>query len=105
MRFTQARGEFADALLETSSGGRVAGLAVLGVQSLAPGRKQVVMASAGPRGAARVRTVDGEIVVTPDPGAVVEMQQRSVGYLELDAFLRELSLGVYRQPGRQEDRQ
>ena len=104
VRSANARGEFADALLETG-GSRALGLAVLGVQTLAPGRNQEVMASAGPRGAVRVRTASGEIVVTPDPASVTSMEQRSVDYLGLDAFMRELRLGVYREPTRQEERQ
>jgi adenylate cyclase len=103
-RSTQARGDFADALLETSTGSRALGLAVLGVQTLAPGRNQEIVASAGPRGAARVRTASGEIVVTPDAAAVTTMRQRSVEYFDLDAFLKELRLGVYRQPAGQEER-
>jgi hypothetical protein len=103
LRFTQARGDFSDQLLETATVGRAMGLAMLGVQSLAPGRNQEVVASAGPRGVARVRTVDGEIVVNPDTAAVVEMRQRPLNYVDLDTFLRELSLGVHRQPVRPEE--
>ena len=100
----QERGDFADNLLDARPAGGALGLVGLGVQSLAPGRNQEVVASAGPRGVARVRTVDGEIAVNPDTVAVVNMRRRSANYFDLDAFLRELRLGMYAQPGRQEER-
>jgi adenylate cyclase len=102
-RVPAARGEFGDELLQTGTG-RIGGLAALGIQSLAPGRSQAVVASAGPRGVARVRTVDGEIVVTPDTEAVNRMQQWAASYLDLDRFLRELALGIYAPPARREER-
>jgi adenylate cyclase len=105
LRYEQTRGDFADQLLDAATPGRALGLAMLGVQTLAPGRNQEVVASAGPRGVARVRTVDGEITINPDPAAVARMRERSASYLDLDTFLRELQLGVYAQPGRQEEHQ
>jgi hypothetical protein len=102
-RFPAAHGDFADALLETGVIGRVGGLTALGVQSLAPGRSQAVVASAGPRGVARVRTVDGEIEVMPDTAAVMQMQQRAANYFDLEAFMRELRLGIYAPTARREE--
>ena len=103
LRFPQARADFADNLLETGTVRRAAqGLAALGVSALGQGRDQEVVASAGARGAVPVQTPEGEIIVNPDTVGIQRMEARAVGLIELDAFLREASLGVYAQPARQE---
>ena len=103
LRFPQARADFADNLLETGTVRRAAqGLAALGVSALGQGRDQEVVASAGARGAVPVQTPEGEIIVNPDTVGIQRMEARAVGLIELDAFLREASLGVYAEPARQE---
>ncbi|MFW6080024.1 MAG: adenylate/guanylate cyclase domain-containing protein, partial [Gemmatimonadota bacterium] len=91
-----ARTDFEASLLETG-GGRVAGRNVLRLSMEAVGgaRDEEVVASAGARGVARVRTIDGEIEVMPDTAAIVRMQSDGVGIVELDRFLREAGLGPY----------
>ena len=91
LRRAVARADFADNLLSAGAGGRLGrSLGRFGVQSLGGERRTDVVASAGARGVARVRTVDGEIVVQPDTAAVLAMERVTVDLAELDRFLREL---------------
>lgn len=55
----------------------------------------VVTASAGARGVDEIDTPKGKLSVTPDPGAVVWLESRQVGPLELEAFLLAGGLGPY----------
>ena len=103
LRFTQARADFADNLLETGTVRRAgSALARLGVETLGAGRDQEVVASAGARGAVPVQTPEGELIVEPDTAAILRMQARAPNFIALDAFLRQASLGVYAQPARPE---
>jgi hypothetical protein len=91
LRRPVARAEFDDNLLAAGSAGRLGrSLGSFGVASLAGERRTDVVASAGARGVARVRTVDGEIVVNPDTAAVRRLEAVDIGLIELERFLREL---------------
>jgi adenylate cyclase len=84
-----ARAEFSDDLLRTGAVGRLGRSAArLGVHAIGGERRQDVVASAGARGVARVRTLDGEIDVMPDSAAVARIQRMEIGIIELDRFLR-----------------
>ncbi len=90
LRRPAARAEFADALLDTGTGGRLGRrLAQLGVQAAGGERRSEVVASAGARGVVTVRTVDGEITVTPDTAAIRGLEQVRIGILDLERFWRE----------------
>lgn len=94
LRRPVARAEFGEDVFATGSVGRLAGsLGRFGVGQLSGERDAAVVASAGPRGVARVRTVDGELEVNPDPAAVRRLEGVDIGILELDRFLRELLKG------------
>lgn len=94
LRRPVARAEFGDDLFSTGSVGRLArSLGRFGVGELGGERDAAVVASAGPRGVARVRTVDGEIEVDPDPEAIRRLEELRIGILELERFLRELRKG------------
>ena len=54
-----------------------------------------VTASAGARGVDEIETPEGRVSVTPDSSAVVWLDSRHVGPLELEAFLLEGELGPY----------
>jgi hypothetical protein len=53
-----------------------------------------VVASAGARGVARVRTVDGEIEVMPDTAAVERLGRVEIDLIDLERFWREGGLVV-----------
>jgi hypothetical protein len=85
-----ARGEFPASLLSTGTASRLGrNLARFGIAAAGGERRGGVVASAGARGVARVRTVDGEIVVMPDTAAVRAMQGEGIDFLELVRFWRE----------------
>ncbi len=84
-----ARGEFPDSLLATGTASRLGrSLARFGITAAGGERREQVVASAGARGVARVRTVDGEIEVMPDTAAVRAMQGEGIDFLELVRFWR-----------------
>jgi len=62
------------------------GLLKSGLSSFSPAGNTQVTSAAGARGVGQVRTADGTISVTPDPGAVEWMEQRSVSAVELESF-------------------
>jgi adenylate cyclase len=85
-----ARGAFANELLAMGAAGRLGrSIARFGAHAIGGERSQEVVASAGARGVARVRTVDGEIEVMPDTVAVRRMVRMAIGIIELDRFLRD----------------
>lgn len=85
-----ARGAFANELLSMGAAGRLGrSIARFGAHAIGGERSQEVVASAGARGVARVRTVDGEIEVMPDTVAVRRMVRVAIGIIELDRFLRD----------------
>lgn len=74
------------AVRETALGG--GGLAE-GLSSFSAAGDQRVVAAAGARGVDQVRTANGTVSVTPDPGAVAWMDSVAVDPMELEAFRRE----------------
>ncbi len=90
LRKNAARADFDDHLLDTGAASRVGRrLALLGMQAVGGERDQDVVASAGARGVATVKTTKGEITVMPDTAAVLRLEKQNVGVLELDRFLRQ----------------
>ena len=93
VRKPAARAEFAESLLATGTAGRAGrSLLRLGMHAIGGERSEEVVASAGARGVATIRTVDGEITVMPDSAAVRRMEGVEVGILELDRFLRQAGI-------------
>jgi len=90
LRKKAARADFSDNLLDTGTASRVGRrLAMLGIHAVGGERSQDVVASAGARGVATVKTTTGEITVMPDTAATLRMEKQTVGVLELDRFLRQ----------------
>ena len=100
-----ARADFADNLLSAGTAGRLGrSLGRLGVQAVGGERRTDVVASAGARGVARVRTPTGELVINPDTAAIQQLDALEVDLLELDEYMRELAeaaigQGAAPQPG------
>jgi hypothetical protein len=89
-RLPALRPEFADALFQTGTAGRLARqVGRFGIQAVGGERRQEVVASAAARGVSRVRTVDGEITVTPDIAGIQALAMLDIGILELERFWRE----------------
>ena len=80
--------------------GFVAGRSLLrlGMHAIGGERDQEVVASAGARGVATVRTPAGEITVMPDTAAILRMQRGAIGIVTLDRFLREGGIRAPAQP-------
>jgi hypothetical protein len=94
LRRAVARAQFSDDLLGTGGVGRLGrSLGRLGIQSVAGQRRTDVVASAGARGVARVRTVNGVIVIMPDTAAIRRLET-DVDLIELERFMRELGGGA-----------
>jgi adenylate cyclase len=88
-----ARAEFSRDLLAMGTAGRLGrGIARFGAHAIGGERSQEVVASAGARGVARVRTVGGEIEVMPDTVAVTRIARVAIGIIDLDRFLREAGI-------------
>jgi adenylate cyclase len=88
-----ARAEFGDDVFQTGTARRLGRTAArLGMHAVGGERRQEVVASAGARGVARVRTVDGEIEVMPDTAAIQRIARVRVGIIDLDRFLREAGI-------------
>jgi hypothetical protein len=99
LRTAAARPDVPDRLFATGSAGVLGRrVARLGIHAVGGERSQEVVASAGARGVARVRTVDGEITVQPDTAAVKRLVARDVAVIELDAFMRAGGVGPYGAP-------
>jgi hypothetical protein len=71
------------------------GLLKKGLSSFASDDKTVVTASAGARGVDEINTPNGKVPVTPDSSAVVWMEKREIGPLELESFMLAGGLGPY----------
>jgi adenylate cyclase len=96
LRRAAARPDVPDRLFATGGAGVLGRrIARLGIHAVGGERDQEVVASAGARGVARVRTVDGEITVNPDTLAVQRMVARELRAIDLDAFMRAAGLGPY----------
>jgi adenylate cyclase len=108
IRRPAARAEFADNLLSAGSVGRLGrSLGRLGIQAIGGERRTDVVASAGARGVARVRTPSGELVINPDTAAIRSLDALELDLLELDEFIRELieaSVGQTPLPPRRGER-
>jgi adenylate cyclase len=88
-----ARTDFSDDLLARGRAGRLGRqLLRFSAEEVGDQRDRELVAAAGTRGV-RVRTVDGEVEITPDIQAILRLERRSVNLLELDRFLREGGLG------------
>jgi adenylate cyclase len=91
LRRAVARVQFSDDLLGTGTVGRLGrSLGRLGLQAVGGERRTDVVASAGARGVARVRTVSGVIVIMPDTAAVRRLERSDVDLVDLERFMREL---------------
>jgi adenylate cyclase len=89
VRRPTVRGDFSDALLQTGTAGRLGrGLARFGIHAVGGERRQEIVASAAARGVVTVRTVDGEIAVTPDTAAILGLERLDIGILALELFWR-----------------
>ena len=100
LRRPAARADFADNLLSAGTAGRLGrSLGRIGIQAVGGERRTDVVASAGARGVARVRTPGGEVVIDPDTAAIRALDALEVDLLELDEFIRALAAaGVGRAP-------
>jgi adenylate cyclase len=88
-----ARTDFSDDLLARGRAGRLGRrLLRFSAEDVGDQRDRELVAAAGTRGV-RVRTVDGEVEITPDIQAILRLERRPVNLLELDRFLREGGLG------------
>jgi adenylate cyclase len=95
VRRPAARSDFGDELLVSGTAGRLGrSLARFGVHAAGGERRADVVASAGARGVARVRTVDGEIEVMPDTAAVERLGRVEIDLIDLERFWREGGLVV-----------
>jgi adenylate cyclase len=93
LRRAVARAEFADALLSTGRVSRLGrSLGRLGLQQVGGAQRTDVVASAGARGVARVRTVNGVITIMPDTAAIRRIET-DVDLIDLERFMRELGGG------------
>jgi hypothetical protein len=93
LRRAVARAEFSDELLAAGRVSRLGrSLGRLGLQAVGGERRTDVVASAGARGVARVRTVNGEITVMPDTLAIRRLET-DVDLIDLERFMRELGGG------------
>jgi hypothetical protein len=102
VRNAAARADFADGLLGAGEAGRAArGLMRFGVQSLGAGRGEAVVATAAARGATRVRTSRGDIVVEPDLAAIRALDAIRIDIIDLERFIREGRLGAHAAGGAQ----
>jgi adenylate cyclase len=94
LRRAVARAQFSDELVSAGTVGRLGrSLGRLGIQAVGGERRTDVVASAGARGVARVRTVNGEIVIMPDTAAIRRLET-DVDLTELERFMRELTGGA-----------
>lgn len=75
------------------------GLLKKGLASFAASDQTTVTASAGARGVDEIETPEGKVAVTPDSSAVVWLEDREIGPLELEAFLLAGALGPYAGAG------
>jgi adenylate cyclase len=90
VRRPAARADFGREVFETGRVRRLGRTAArLGIHAIGGERSEEVVAAAGARGVARVRTLDGEIVVMPDTVAVQRLARVRIGIIDLDRFLRE----------------
>jgi adenylate cyclase len=93
LRRAVARAEFSDELLSTGRVSRLGrSLGRLGLQAVGGERRTDVVASAGARGVARVRTVNGVITIMPDTAAIRRIET-DVDLIDLERFMRELGGG------------
>jgi hypothetical protein len=90
VRRPAARADFPDDLLGSGTAGRLGrSIARFGVAAAGGQQRGEVVASAGARGVARVRTLDGEIQVFPDTAAIQGIEAVEVEFLELVRFWQE----------------
>jgi adenylate cyclase len=66
-----------------------------GIHAIGGERSEEVVASAGARGVARVRTVDGEITIHPDTVAARRLAAIQVRVMDLEQFMRSAGLGPF----------
>ncbi|MBI4410179.1 MAG: adenylate/guanylate cyclase domain-containing protein, partial [Gemmatimonadetes bacterium] len=105
LRRPAPRADFPDNLLSAGGAGRLGrSLLAVSMSEIGGKEREEVAATAGARGVARVRTVDGEITVMPDTAAVLLLEGMQVSVIDLDEFLRKARLGVYRAPVKKEEK-
>jgi adenylate cyclase len=93
LRRAVARADFSEELLSTGRVSRLGrSLGRLGLQAVGGERRTDVVASAGARGVARVRTVNGVITIMPDTAAIRRIES-DVDLIDLERFMRELGGG------------
>jgi adenylate cyclase len=93
LRRPAARAEFGGEVFEMGTARRLGRTAArLGIHAMGGERSEEVVAAAGARGVARVRTVDGEILVMPDTVAVERIARVRIGLIDLDRFLRDAGI-------------
>jgi adenylate cyclase len=99
IRQPAARPDVPESLFATGSLGVLGRRAArFGIHAVGGERDQEVVASAGARGVARVRTVDGELIVEPDTVAVQRLAAIEIRLTELERFMRAAGLGPFALP-------